>query len=115
MRVRSWWNWCWRWIVLCEVVGMIVSGLLSAMSWQALHVTWLALYHHPNLLLSVGTTFVSAALAALVLFAGFLVSLPVLAISEWVGSRERLVAARRELVPSPVASFSKENGTYGRP
>ncbi|MGH9487146.1 MAG: hypothetical protein ACRD04_06090 [Terriglobales bacterium] len=114
MRARSWWNLFWRWIVLCEVVGMIVCGLLSAMSWQALHVTWLALYHHPNLLLSVGTTFISAALAALVLFAGFVVSLPVLAISEWVSSREKLAIARREAAIATVTPIPVRGERVGR-
>lgn len=83
------WLWIWRLLLLVELVGMIVSGLIAAFSWQTLHVTMLALWHQPNLLLDAGTVFVSASIASLVLLVAFVFTTPVLLLLEFFASRSR--------------------------
>lgn len=87
--MRYWWLWLWRVAVVAELAGFLIAGLVAAFSWQALHVTWMAMYHHPDLVLQTGTIFVSASIAAGVFLMVFLLSLPVLGISELVSLRTR--------------------------
>lgn len=86
---KNFWLWTWRLLLLGELVGMIGSGLVAAFSWQTLHVTALALYHHPNLLLDAGTVFVTASIASAVLLVAFFCTAPVLVLLEWFASRAR--------------------------
>lgn len=88
------WLWIWRVLLLVELVGMIVSGLIAAFSWQTLHVTMLALYHQPSLLLDAGTVFVSASIASAVLLVGFICTTPVLLLLEWFAARSHRHAVR---------------------
>lgn len=97
---KNFWLWTWRLLLLGELVGMIGSGLVAAFSWQTLHVTALALYHHPNLLLDAGTVFVTASIASAVLLVAFFCTAPVLVLLEWFASRAR----RHNAVLPPVAT-----------
>ena len=83
------WLWIWRLLLLGELVGMIVSGLIAAFSWQTLHVSMVALYHHPNLLLDAGTAFATASIASAVALVAFVCTMPVLLLLEFFAMRSR--------------------------
>ncbi|MGH9770092.1 MAG: hypothetical protein ACRD4Q_00080 [Candidatus Acidiferrales bacterium] len=108
MAKLSWWTWMWRLIVVGELGGGLCAGLISAFSWQTLHVSWMALYHHPNLLLDAGTLFVSSAIAATVCVVFFLLTLPVFAIVELVSARKRSREEKRELQRSAQRLYDEE-------
>lgn len=104
----SWWAWMWRAVICGELLGGLIAGLVAAFSWQTLHVSWVALYHHPNLVLDAGTVFVSAAIASLVCIVFFLLTLPVFAIVELISARRRSREDRRELAARARELYESE-------
>lgn len=108
------WLWVWRLLLLGELIGMIVSGLVAAFSWQALHVSMVALYHHPNLILDAGTAFATASIASAVALMAFFCTMPVLLLLEFFAMRSRRhLDAGVEVAPATFPSFGVRGARRG--
>lgn len=109
------WLTFWRVLAAIEIVGFLASALVAATSFAALHVTWIALAHDPNLLLSSGVTFVTAALVALALCAGLLLTIPFVLIGEWAAWRDHRRDADDPIPPRPYFSPGGLTREYNDP